>query len=155
VRTGVAPFRSRDFDVTIEIDQLDPAHADEFIAAIYRIRPSRLDNNIEIEVTHRPDQDVHATVQMICDRGIRALTVRAVYPEPSPIRADPLSYMKFEYEEGKVVDQWAEMSRRDGDEPMVDVLKISFTKKMVTDAVWVSNECGVSPAPDATLAEAY
>jgi hypothetical protein len=62
---GLPPFRRRDFEVTIQVDQLDPARADEFIAAIYRIKPSRLDNNIELEVTHRPDQQVHHTVQMI------------------------------------------------------------------------------------------
>jgi hypothetical protein len=38
----------------------------------------------------------------------------------------------------RVNDQWTEMSRRDGDEPMVDVLKISFMKKTVTDSVWQS-----------------
>jgi hypothetical protein len=38
----------------------------------------------------------------------------------------------------RVNDQWTEMSRRDGDEPMVDVLKISFMKKTVTDGVWQS-----------------
>jgi hypothetical protein len=155
MRTDIAPFRKREFEIAIQIDDLDTARANEFVAAIYRDKPSRLDNIIEIEIMHRPDQHVHVTVQMICDRGVRALTLRTVYPEPSPIRADPLTtYMKFEYEDGKVIDQWTEMNRRDGDEPMVDVLKISFTKKMVTDAVWVSDECSVSPAPDATLAEA-
>lgn len=134
--TDIASFRRRDFGGTIEVEQLDPAFAEEFVAAIYRAKPSRLDNTIEIEVKHRPDQHIHATVQMICDRGVRALTLKVVYPEPSPVRDDPLSYMKFEYADGKVIDQWTEMSHRDGDEPMVDVLKVSFQKKTVTDAVW-------------------
>jgi hypothetical protein len=71
---------------------------------------------------------------MICNRGVRALTLKTVHPEPL-IQAD-LSYMRFEYEDGKVFDQWTEMDHRDGDEPMVDVLEISFQKKTVTDAVW-------------------
>ena len=48
--------------------------------------------------------------------------------------------MLFEYEHGKVFDQWTEMTLRDGDEPMVDVLKIAFQKKVVTDAVWETKD---------------
>jgi hypothetical protein len=59
----VVPFRRRDFEVTVQVDDLDPMRADEFVAAIYRAKPSRLDNTIEIEVTHRPDRHVHTTVR--------------------------------------------------------------------------------------------
>jgi hypothetical protein len=76
---------------------------------------------------------------MICLQGVRALTVRAVHTEPS-IWADPHPYVNFEYEDGKVFDQWTGMRRRDGNEPMVDVLKLAFQKKLVTDAVWQANE---------------
>ena len=140
---GITPFRKRDFEVSVEVDQLGPAEADEFAAAIHRAKPSRLDNDIEIVVGHQADQHIHETVQMICNNGIRALTLRTVYPEPWPIRVDPLAYMMFEYQDGRVVDQWTEMSRRDADEPMVDVLKISFTKKTIRDCVWqVENSDG-------------
>lgn len=43
-------------------------------------------------------------------------------------------YMKLLHEDGKVFDQWAEMTHSDGDELVVDVLKV-IQKKMVTDAV--------------------
>jgi len=43
--------------------------------------------------------------------------------------------MIFEYEGGEVVDQWTEMSHQDGDEPMVDMLRLSFTKKTITNCV--------------------
>jgi hypothetical protein len=40
--------------------------------------------------------------------------------------------------DGTVVDQWTDMSRRDadGDEPMVEVIKIAFTKKTITNCTW-------------------
>jgi hypothetical protein len=57
-----------------------PVLADELAAAIYRAKPSRLDNVIEIEVAHKADQRIHQTVQTICDHGVRALTLRTVYP---------------------------------------------------------------------------
>jgi hypothetical protein len=47
--TGSVSFRRRDFEASIEVDQLDPMRADEFAAAIYRAKPSRLDNLIELE----------------------------------------------------------------------------------------------------------
>jgi len=119
----------------IDIDQLDPERAVEFAAAICRARPSRLNNVIEIEVAHRPDQHIHNSVQIICDRGVRVLALRTVDPRSPLIPADPLAYMMFEYEDGEVVDQWTEMSHRDGDEPMVDVLKIAFTKKTIMNCV--------------------
>jgi hypothetical protein len=134
--TDIAPFRKRDFEVTVRVDQLDPSRAEEFAEAIYRAKPSRLDNILEIEVTHKADKHI----QMICDKGMRALTLKTVHPELSPIRLGPLAYMMFEYEDGGVVDQWTAMGHRNGDEPMVDVLKISFEKKTIHDAVWQADE---------------
>jgi hypothetical protein len=116
--TGIAPFRRRDFEVSVEVDQLDPAQASEFADAICRAKPSRLDNLLEIEVMHRPDGWTHQTVQAIVDRGVRMLSLKTKYLVPSPIQADPHASMEFVFEQGNVVDQRAEMSRRsqDGDE---------------------------------------
>lgn len=137
----IAPFRKRDFEVTMEIVELDPKHEAEFADAICRAKPSRLDNVIEIEVTHRADHNTHQVIQAACDRGVRRLVLRTRHPVPGPIQADPHSYMQFEYQEGRLVDQHTEMSRRDqdGDELMVDVLKLSFEKKIVTNSVWCWN----------------
>ena|SRR5271166_4788783 len=84
--TGIAPFRRRDFEVSVEVDQLDPAQASEFADAICRAKPSRLDNLLEIEVMHRPDGCTHQTVQAIVDRDVRMLSedeIPGARPDPS------------------------------------------------------------------------
>jgi hypothetical protein len=57
---------------------------------------------------------------------------------PSSIGDDPHAYMEFEYEVGRVIDQWTDMSRRDtdGGELMIDVIKIAFERKTVTNCAW-------------------
>jgi hypothetical protein len=50
---GIAPFRRRDFEVSVEIDEIETEQASEFADAICRAKPSRLDNLLEIEVTLR------------------------------------------------------------------------------------------------------
>ena len=136
---SIASFRKRDFEVSIEFDQLDRSQASEFADAICRAKPSRLDNVLEIEVFHRPDQCTHQIIQVIIDGGVRSLSLKTRYAVPGPVSADPRAYMGFEYQDGKVVDQWTEMSRRshDGEELMVDVIKISFQSKLVTNCTWV------------------
>jgi len=57
-------FRKRDFEVSIEVNHLDPERAIEVAAAICRARPSRLNNDIEIEIGHTADQHIHNTVQV-------------------------------------------------------------------------------------------
>jgi hypothetical protein len=133
MRTVITSFRKRDFEAAIQVDELDPALAIEFADAVCRARPSRLDNHIEIEVSHRDDRPIHYVVQMVVDRGVRRLSVKT--KDPISIDNDPRAYMEFDYENGKVVDQWTEMSHREGAEPMVDVITISFEKKTVTDCV--------------------
>jgi hypothetical protein len=68
---------------------------------------------------HRPDGCTHQTVQAIVDRGVRMLSLKTKYLVPGPIQADPHASMEFVFEQGNVVDQRTEMSRRsqDGDEP--------------------------------------
>jgi hypothetical protein len=80
--TGIAPFRRRDFEVSVEIDRLDPPQASEFADGICRAKPSRLDNLPEMEVMHRPDGCIHQTVQAIVDRGVRMLSLKTKYPVP-------------------------------------------------------------------------
>lgn len=131
----IVSFHKRDFEVTIEIDQLDPALAIEFADAICRAKPSLIDNHIEIEVSHRPDRHIHHIVQEIIFNGVRRLFVKT--KDPVSIDNDPRAYMTFDYETGTVVEQHTEMSRRshDGGELMVDVIRISFETKTVTACV--------------------
>jgi hypothetical protein len=135
---GIVPFRKRDFDVAVLLDQVDPTALVELAGAICRARPSRLDNVLEIKVFHKPDRRVHQVVQIICDKGIRALTLRTECQVRLAISADQRAYMEFAYEVGKVLDQWTDLSRcgADGDELMVDVIKIAFERKMITNCVW-------------------
>jgi hypothetical protein len=77
---------------------------------------------------------------------MQRFTLRTIYPiSTTKIAADPNSYMKYEYQDGVVTDQWTEMSARDdeADDLMIDVLKISFARKSVTDCVWRDD----SPTP--------
>jgi hypothetical protein len=106
-RTEAAQFRKRDFRVAVESDHAGPVASVEFAKAIYRARPSRLDNVLEIEVFHKPDSHVHQTVQMICDSGLRLLTLESEYPIPSAVSADPCAYRNLRTI-GKVLDQWTD-----------------------------------------------
>jgi hypothetical protein len=139
-RIDTVLFRKRDFHVAVLLDQIDKTASREFADAISRARPSRLDNDLEIEVSHKADGQVHQTVQAVCDHGIRSLILKTMYPMPSPYAVDSTAraYMTFDYENGKVIDQWMEFSRNeeDGDDSMVDVVKLEFEKKMVTNCVW-------------------
>jgi len=103
-----------------------------------RAKPSQLDNVIEIEVSHHADRHAHRVVEAVIFDGIRRLSLKTKDPASGPTISDPRAYMKFEYETGKVVDHNTEMSRRshEGDELMVDVIKISFEKKTFTACVW-------------------
>lgn len=131
----ITHFRKRDFEVAIKIDDLEPALAIEFADVVCRARPSRATNQIEIEVSHRPDRHIHYVIQTIVDTGVRRLTVKT--KDPVSIGNDPRAYMEFVYENGTVVEQHTAMSRcdQDGDELMVDVIRISFERKTVTNCV--------------------
>jgi hypothetical protein len=138
-RAEVVQFRKQDFRVVVELSHKDETRCKEFADAIFRIRPSRLDNLLEIEVAHQPDQQVPQTIQYLCDHGVAALTVTTPYPlSHNPIATDSRSYMEFIYKIGTVVEQWTEMSRHEdeGDELMIDMLKVAFEKKMVSNCVW-------------------
>jgi hypothetical protein len=140
-------FCKRDFTVLVELENGDKHLGDAFAEAVYRARPSRLDNLLDIEVVHKPKSSVHQAVQLVCDRGIRKFTLQTAHPElpvlvtPPSIVEPALSYMSFEYQTGTVVDQWTEMSRcaDEADDLMVDIIKLGFLKKVVTNCVWTDD----------------
>jgi hypothetical protein len=137
-KAEIVHYRKRDIKITVQLPEGDDDNCTKFADAILRARPSRLDNNLELDVVHRPDVPINHLIQLICDKGVPAITLKTNYPIPSPIASDPMPYMTWAYETGKVFEQWTDISRSDtdGDDLMVDVLKIGFIKKMVTDCVW-------------------
>lgn len=136
-------FRKRDFSVDVVMDGIDAKSLEALAQAICRARPSRLDNVLELEIRHRADSPIAQMIQLACDNGMRSIVLKTTEPSWSPNVADPRAYMTFEYETGLVRDQWTEMSRcDDADDYMVDVLKVSFAKKVVTNCI---NDAGVCP----------
>jgi hypothetical protein len=129
-------YRKRDFDCDCHIVGRREGSL-EFANAIYRLLPSRCDNILELELIHRADGRIHSLVQYTIDNGLLRLRLRSMYPIPSLIRDDPLRYLTFDYRRGEVIDHWNEFSKfDDGDDLLVDVMKISFKKKTITNAVW-------------------
>lgn len=137
----VAYFRKRDFRVSATLTADNPNLADAFARAVLRARPSRLDNVLEIELLHKPDEPILAAIDYACLNGVAGMTICTAHPTGSKMAGDPKCYLRYDFHDGRVIDQWTEMSARpdDADDPLVDLMKISFAKKEIVDSVWLDD----------------
>lgn len=136
-----AYFRKRDFRVSAVLTAGESSLSEAFARAVLRARPSRLDNVLEIEILHKPDEPILAAIDYVCLNGIDGMVILTIHPTGSKMAGDPSCYMRFDYHDGRVIDQWTEMSARpdDAEDHLVDLMKISFTRKEIIDSVWVDD----------------
>lgn len=136
---GLALVRRKDFRIVMDLGLNDTSITDEFSNAVMEIKTSHLNNIVMLQVSHPVDGLVHQTIEYMCVRGVVRMEYHLLHPTRDDLNPRAAGPVSREYMAGTVIEQWSDNSNyEDGEEPMLDLLRIEFDHKTTTKRRWVS-----------------